>query len=318
MNYANTTGGVFDAVLKRGFGKNRDGSIMRNGTPVGVRHSFNPSVETAEVLKGPASLLYGVQDPGGVINLVTKKPLYEPRYEIYGGFGNHSYYNAGFDATGAFGESGFAYRLIVDRSSKHYWREYGKYTSTFIAPSISYKGDDYRIDVAYTHGKYNDVLDRGMIMYVNKANPAWDDKFITSDRKRRLDEPFNQIEGKVDTFDVNFEKHLGENWLLKASYAYTHSMHDYDQMRVRGFNPNTGMASRENSYYHDFKHQTSAGSVNLNGIVETGEISHNLLFGLDAQKEYRKRPGSVRVTAGVPSINVNRPVHNAPKVRSPM
>ena len=71
VSYANSTRGIFDAVLKRGFGKNRDGSIMRNGTSAGVRHSFNATVQTVEVLKGPASLLYGVQDPGGIINRFT-------------------------------------------------------------------------------------------------------------------------------------------------------------------------------------------------------------------------------------------------------
>lgn len=44
---------------------------MRNGTSAGVRHSFNATVQTVEVLKGPASLLYGVQDPGGIINRFT-------------------------------------------------------------------------------------------------------------------------------------------------------------------------------------------------------------------------------------------------------
>ena len=93
ISYANSTGGIFDAVLKRGFGKNRDGSIMRNGTSAGVRHSYNATVQTVEVLKGPASLLYGVQDPGGIINLVTKKPLYDFSHEIYAGAGNNHYYN---------------------------------------------------------------------------------------------------------------------------------------------------------------------------------------------------------------------------------
>ncbi|WP_314990767.1 TonB-dependent receptor plug domain-containing protein [uncultured Campylobacter sp.] len=53
VSYANATGGLFDAVLKRGFGKSRDGSIMRNGMPAGVNHSFNATVQSAEVLKGP-------------------------------------------------------------------------------------------------------------------------------------------------------------------------------------------------------------------------------------------------------------------------
>lgn len=73
VSYANTTSGNFDAALKRGFGGGRDGSIMRNGVSAGVTHNFNATVQSVEVLKGPASLLYGVQDAGGIINLVTKK-----------------------------------------------------------------------------------------------------------------------------------------------------------------------------------------------------------------------------------------------------
>ena len=47
VSYANATGGLFDAVLKRGFGKSRGGSIMRNGMPAGVNHSFNATVQSA-------------------------------------------------------------------------------------------------------------------------------------------------------------------------------------------------------------------------------------------------------------------------------
>ena len=74
ISYGNTTGGIFDSIIKRGFGGGRDGSIMRNGVPASVMHSFNKTVESVEVLKGPASLLYGAQEPGGIINMVTKKP----------------------------------------------------------------------------------------------------------------------------------------------------------------------------------------------------------------------------------------------------
>ena len=83
ISYGNTTGGIFDSIIKRGFGGGRDGSIMRNGVPAGVMDSFNKTVETVEVLKGPASLLYGPQDPGGIINMVTKKPKYDFANEIW-------------------------------------------------------------------------------------------------------------------------------------------------------------------------------------------------------------------------------------------
>ncbi|CAD7288978.1 hypothetical protein LMG7974_01279 [Campylobacter majalis] len=72
ISYGNTTGGIFDSIIKRGFGGGRDGSIMRNGIPATVMHSYNKTVLSVEVLKGPASLLYGAQEPGGIINMVTK------------------------------------------------------------------------------------------------------------------------------------------------------------------------------------------------------------------------------------------------------
>ena len=91
ISYGNTTGGIFDSIIKRGFGGGRDGSIMRNGVPASVMHSFNKTVESVEVLKGPASLLYGAQEPGGIINMVTKKPKYDFANEIWAGFGNRNY-----------------------------------------------------------------------------------------------------------------------------------------------------------------------------------------------------------------------------------
>ncbi|MCV5901238.1 TonB-dependent siderophore receptor, partial [Escherichia coli] len=53
---------------------NRDGSIMTNGLRTVLPRSFNAATERVEVLKGPASTLYGILDPGGLINVVTKRP----------------------------------------------------------------------------------------------------------------------------------------------------------------------------------------------------------------------------------------------------
>ena len=54
MTQANTLGGLMDAVLKRGFGANRDNSILRNGVIAGPSHNFSATTERVEVLKGPA------------------------------------------------------------------------------------------------------------------------------------------------------------------------------------------------------------------------------------------------------------------------
>ncbi|ERJ25135.1 TonB-dependent siderophore receptor [Campylobacter concisus] len=298
VSYANTTSGNFDAALKRGFGGGRDGSIMRNGVSAGVTHNFNATVQSVEVLKGPASLLYGVQDAGGIINLVTKKPLYENSNEIWLGTGNKKYRDFGFDSTGALGESGFAYRFIFDWSGKDYWREYGEYKNLLIAPSISYKGDDYRIDAAYSHTKYTDPADRGMYMLESG-------QILDIDKKIRLDEPFNEIDGKVDTFDLSFEKNFGENWLLKGAYAFSRSLHEYGQARIMNINLASGIAKRRMEWYEDFEHKTHAGSLTLNGIVETGSITHNLLFGVDAKEYLRQRPEARQIEANDARNNIN-------------
>jgi iron complex outermembrane receptor protein len=70
----NTLGGTQDAFVRRGFGANRDGSIMTNGLRTVLPRSFNAATSRVEVLKGPASTLYGILDPGGLINVVTKRP----------------------------------------------------------------------------------------------------------------------------------------------------------------------------------------------------------------------------------------------------
>jgi len=302
VSYGNTTGGIFDSIIKRGFGGGRDGSIMRNGVPASVMHSFNKTVESVEVLKGPASLLYGAQEPGGIINMVTKKPKYDFANEIWAGIGNRNYWNTGFDTTGPIAESGFAYRFIFDTMQKDYWREFGEYKNVLFAPSLSYKGDDYRINLAYAHTRSTDPIDRGMYLIPSTG------KLLPIDKKRRLDEPFNKLKTKLDTLDVNFEKNLGENWLLKGAYAFSRSKHEYGHIRLMNV-LNNGTATRRNEYYDGFIHRTHAGSLNLNGYVKTGDIEHNLLFGIDAKEYYRYRPGGLRDTGNHLSINIYHPIY---------
>lgn len=302
VSYGNTTGGIFDSIIKRGFGGGRDGSIMRNGVPASVMHSFNKTVESVEVLKGPSSLLYGAQEPGGIINMVTKKPKYDFSNEIWAGIGNRNYWNTGFDTTGPIAESGFAYRFIFDTMQKDYWREFGEYKNVLFAPSLSYKGDDYRINLAYAHTRSTDPIDRGMYLIPSTG------KLLPIDKKIRLDEPFNKLKTKLDTLDVNFEKNLGENWLLKGAYAFSRSKHEYGHIRLMNV-LNNGTATRRNEYYDGFIHRTHAGSLNLNGYVKTGEIEHNLLFGIDAKEYYRYRPGGLKDTGNHLSINIYHPIY---------
>lgn len=102
--------------------------------------------------------------------------------------------------------------------------------------------------------------------------------------------------------------------MLKGAYAFSRSRHEYGHIRLMNVNLNTGVASRRNEAYDGFIHRTHAGSLNLNGYVKTGELEHNLLFGIDAKEYYRYRPGALNSysTGTTPRnfpINIYNPVY---------
>ncbi|MBE9171147.1 TonB-dependent receptor plug domain-containing protein [Pleurocapsales cyanobacterium LEGE 06147] len=93
-------GGTTERFVIRGFAQD---TTLINGFRQGAFGQGFPSLETlerVEVLKGPASILYGNLEPGGVINLVTKKPLAEPFAETAVKLGNFGFFQAGFDFSG--------------------------------------------------------------------------------------------------------------------------------------------------------------------------------------------------------------------------
>ena len=95
---ANTFGNALDRFLIRGF---EQSVFLQNGfrdPTQQVRDTGN--LERVEVLKGPASLLYGTLEPGGIINLVTKKPLQDPFYSIKTQVGSFNTFESSIDFSG--------------------------------------------------------------------------------------------------------------------------------------------------------------------------------------------------------------------------
>ncbi|MDR0261186.1 MAG: TonB-dependent receptor plug domain-containing protein, partial [Comamonas sp.] len=116
ITQANTLGGTQDAVIKRGFGFNRDGSILRDGIRTVLARNLTFTTERVEVLKGPSSVLYGTMDPGGVINMVTNKPQLSFAGQVGASLSSYGCGGASVDLTGPLGEQGLAYRFIADTS----------------------------------------------------------------------------------------------------------------------------------------------------------------------------------------------------------
>ena len=284
ITQGNTLGSTQDSVMTRGFGDNRNGSIMRDGMPVIQGRGLNATVDRVEVLKGPASLLYGIQDPGGVVNMVSKKPELEQynalnlRGSTYGNGKNGS--GGGLDSTGALGDSGFAYRMVLDHDDEDYWRNYGVQRETLVAPSLAWFGDNTKLLFAYEHREFLTPFDRGTVIDPRDNHP------LDISRGRRLDEPFNDMEGRSDLYHFEADHQLNDNWSAHLGYSWNRETYDASQVRVTAINTTNGTLTRSMDGTHNAISTDRFATASVEGRVDVAGMQHDLVLGID--DEYRK------------------------------
>ena len=283
ITQANTLASTQDAVMLRGFGDNRNGSIMRDGMPVVQGRALNSTAERVEVLKGPSSLLYGIQDPGGVVNIVSKKPQLTQatsltvRGSTFGDGKNGS--GGNLDTTGPIGDSGLAYRLIVDHEDEDYWRNFGTHRESLVAPSLAWYGDTTKLLFAYEHREFLSPFDRGTA--IDKSNHPLD-----IPATRRLDEPFNNMEGRSDLYRFEADHDLNDDWKAHFGYSWNRETYDASQVRVTAIDTDKGTLTRSMDGTQNAISTDRFTTVGLEGNVEWSGMKHDLVFGLD--DEYRK------------------------------
>jgi iron complex outermembrane receptor protein len=289
VTQGNTLGSTQDTLMKRGFGDNRDGSIMRDGMPVVQGRSLNASAERIEVLKGPSTLLYGIQDPGGVVNVVSKRPqmtAYNALTARGSTFGDGKNGSGGtLDSTGALGGpelegQGLAYRLILDHEDEDYWRNFGVHRETLIAPSLAWYGDTTQLLAAYEHREFVYPFDRGTAIDPRTGHP------LDIPATRRLDEPFNNMEGRSDLYRFEADHQFDDNWTGHLGYSYNRETYDASQVRITAVNPVDGTLTRSMDGTGGALSTDRFTTMTLNGSVQLLGMPHDLMLGLD--DEYRK------------------------------
>ncbi|MBU9263944.1 TonB-dependent receptor [Burkholderia multivorans] len=284
ITQGNTLAGTQDTIMKRGFGDNRDGSVMHNGMPIVQGRSFNAAVDSVEVLKGPTSLLYGLMDPGGVVNVVSKQPQLT-RYNAVSlgastfGHGKNGG-SATFDSTGPIGDSRLAYRLIVDQSNEQYWRNFGEYRQTFVAPSLAWYGRDTQVVASYEYRKFHSPFDRGTALDPRTNAP------LDIPARRRIDEPFNNMDGESHLAQLSVDHQFNADWSAHLGYSYNRETYDANQLRTTGVDPVKGTLSRSNDATHGSLSTDSYGIGYVNGKLTLAGMRHDVQVGFDT--EYRR------------------------------
>ncbi|MGH8612834.1 MAG: TonB-dependent siderophore receptor [Gammaproteobacteria bacterium] len=148
-------------------------NIFRNGFRTYTADFGTANLERIEVLKGPASVLYGRIEPGGLINLVTKRPLFSPYYSVQQQFGSYDFYRTTVDATGPLLSDGsLAYRFNLEYLDKNSFRDFVSTERIFVAPSLTWRPrEDTELNLLVEYARNTGVSDQGIPAIGNRPAP---------------------------------------------------------------------------------------------------------------------------------------------------
>ncbi|MEH2405647.1 TonB-dependent receptor plug domain-containing protein [Nostoc sp.] len=293
-------GNLFGEVRIRGFGA---GSLVDGFN--GLLPANGANIEQVEVLKGPASVLFGEGDPGGLINYVTKKPLSNPYYSASFTAGSYDYYNPAIDISGPLTtDKKLLYRLNISYENSGSYRDYIENDISYLSPVISYKiSDATTLDFAYEYLNSKQGFDRGF---------SPEAIYLTLPRNRNLAQPDDFSNTESHRLALTLNQQFGENWRLRSRFS---AQFDEGSEKVTQIgNPllEDGRTLPRQQYGDGPNYtQSYALQTNLIGKFNTGAIAHQLLLGLD----WSHRRSDTNNAYGIddfPSIDIFEPNYNLP------
>lgn len=301
-------GGLWDSYAMRGFtgDPNFGSDYMVNGVNSsrgynGVRDNAN--TYAIEVLKGPASALYGRGEPGGTINILTKKPRFDNAFQMDFQLGSFQEKRIVLDLTGPLNEQ-FAYRLNLARESNDSSRDYLNSDKLFIAPSMLWRINDHTtLSYEIEASEQKSPFDRGVVAIKGQLGAIPNSRFLGEPGDGRM-----QV--KSLGHQVFFQHDLNSNWVLQSGLSYRDS-------EIQGYSTEASALQADNENlrrqrrYRDFSASDRSARIELAGKHTIAGIQHQSLFGIehvqfaDERVQLRRNPSN----SNPYSINIFRPVY---------
>lgn len=281
--------GFGDDFLIRGFSSAQN-FATNNVLATRVNHPRDTiNVERIEVLKGPASLLYGEQQPGAVVNVVTKQPQDEFHASAAAEGGSYDFWRLTGDVGGPVSENGaLKFRLTgaYDERDSYIddWEKDHQFISGVMSLDVT---DDTLLTLETTYSKddwnsfYNGVPAAGLVFKSDNGK---------YDRDINISEPdYDGTERYAISSAARLEHAFNDNLVLRANFMWLQN--DYTQEEVL---PIALLADertlRRAAFGADSRDNNYIGQINLNAQADTGPFSHDILVGAD----YRHQDSSVR------------------------
>ncbi len=268
-----TRAGTQESFSARGYRLSGD-NFFKNGTR--INSSVFPemsSLERVEVLKGGAAILYGEVAPGGIINMVTKKPKFDFGGEVSMRTGSYHLYKPSIDIYGPASEK-LAVRINGTFEDAGSFRDKVHSQKYYINPSALYKiNDKTEVLVQADFLKHDFTPDFGLGSLDNSTIAD-----LPRSTFQGVSWQYNKIQQSTASVVLNHK--FNKDWSLDASGAYQNFNRDYYSIERIQAKANGDWTRPLNKIKSD--EESFSGQVNLKGKVKTGSVGHTLLLGLDA------------------------------------
>jgi iron complex outermembrane receptor protein len=313
----NNFGGLWESFAIRGFAgdENLPSGYLINGFSggrgfSGTRDSTN--IERIEVLKGPGSALYGRGEPGGTINVITKKPQFEREGYLSLSAGKWDTYRAEADYTSGLSEN-VAFRINGAYEDAESFRDEITSEKLVLTPSVLFAiGDSTSVIYELEYLDQERYFDRGIVAIGNDPTVLPVSRFLgePGDGPTKVEAVGHQI---------TFQNDLNSDWSLLGGLGYRTSSLEGRSSGAelsggRQLLDDDGETLVRQPRRRDYDAEDLSGRIELTGTFSTGSLTHHLLVGADAydyeldsvQDRWRTVFGTGDTTY---SINVFNPVY---------
>lgn len=281
-----------------------------NGNPTSLIN-----VDRVEVLKGPASILYGRADPGGIINIVTKKPQATPRTAVEQQIGSYDSYRTTLDTTGPLTKDGaLLYRLTAEVDHDHSFREFYFLRNYFVSPVVQWNIDaatQATVNFQYNH-RVN-PYDTGSIAFT-KYDPLaaffGEGPVSFLPRGRNFGEPNSNNRIDEMKFGFNWSHKFNEDWVLTQRFQTVLTDINLNAVLPFGFDPIVPTQLNRQAYRVFAQDQVYATNFDLTGKFDTFGIGHTVLLGGDLLSEHFALKDAISFSP--PNIDYLFPIHSFP------
>ncbi|MES2827057.1 MAG: TonB-dependent receptor [Bacteroidota bacterium] len=273
--YGENRGGVSgETFFARGYSLGGN-NVLKNGarTSTGGMPEMS-TLESVEVLKGSAALLYGGVSGGAIVNMVTKKPKFENGGEVSFRTGSYDMYKPMVDVYGPVSKK-IAFRTIGTYEKAGSYRNNVNADRIYVNPSLLYKlGEKTEVILQGDYLKSDYTPDFGI--------GTVDNKIVNIGRGAYLNTPWAYNNTNTVTTQLNVTHQINDNWKVNVIGALQSYNRNYFSAE-RPFANAAGVAARNltRSKTQEFTYNQQ---LNINGDFATGSIKHKVLIGGDADE----------------------------------